>query len=260
MGAGVMSGIPDPGGASGTFAALERTTPIVQVADDGVPTTTSMRIANGTEVQHKNVMELIRNNLADFEEFGRVAFETRPFDTAGGAQSQTVAILNEDHATLLLTYMRNNAIVKDFKKRLVREFSALRRGVAVRSREELFAIALTEAGQMLAEKDEQIAILAPKAEFYDDLMQADGTYKYLAVAKILGWGRTTMLAELRRLGVLQSNNLPYRRYEHHFKVVPQTYVNKRTGETVPTATAYVRPSGIDFLRKKLTHSKELVSQ
>ena len=36
------------------FAALEHATPIVQVAD-GVATTTSMRIANGTQVQHKNV-------------------------------------------------------------------------------------------------------------------------------------------------------------------------------------------------------------
>ena len=110
--------------------ALEQSSPIVQVAD-GEPTTTSMRIANGTRVQHKNVLELIRGNLADFEEFGRVAFETRPFDTAGGAQMREVAILSEDHATLLLTYMRNSDIVRDFKKRLVREFSRLRRAEVI---------------------------------------------------------------------------------------------------------------------------------
>ena len=51
------------------FDSLEQSSPIVQVAD-GVPTTTSMRIASGTRVQHKNVLELIRGNLADFEEFG----------------------------------------------------------------------------------------------------------------------------------------------------------------------------------------------
>ena len=123
-----MKGIPDPGGASGTFAALERTSPIVQSTDAGVLTTTSMRIATGTQNEHRAVLQLIQTNLADFEEFGGVAFEMQPFDTAGGTQHRRVAILTEEHATLLLTYMRNNAIVRDFKKRLVREFSALRRG------------------------------------------------------------------------------------------------------------------------------------
>lgn len=109
------------------FAALEHATPIVRVAD-GVATTTSMRIANGTHNEHRAVLQLIRDNLADFEEFGRVAFEMQPFDTAGGMQQRNVAILTEEHATLLLTYMRNSDIVRDFKKRLVREFWELRRG------------------------------------------------------------------------------------------------------------------------------------
>ena len=116
---------------------------------------------------------------------------------------------------------------------------------------ELLAHAVIEAQQMLAAKDERIAALEPKAEFYDELMDADGTYPFAAVARILGWGRNVMMAQLRRLGVLQSNNLPYRRYDHHFKVTPGTYVNRKTGETVPTATTTVRPSGLEFLRKKL---------
>ena len=120
--------IPESQPPTEYFAALERATPIVQ-ADGDVPTTTSMRVANGTGVQHKNVLELIGNNAADFAEFGPVAFETRPHPTQVGAM-QRIAILNEEHATLLLTYMRNNDVVRDFKKRLVREFSALRRATA----------------------------------------------------------------------------------------------------------------------------------
>lgn len=126
-------------------------------------------------------------------------------------------------------------------------------------------VALTEdeivhqALQITARKVEaltvRVAELEPKAEFYDELMEADGTYSFLAVSKMLGWGRNVMMRELRRLGVLQGNNLPYRRFEHHFKVVPQTYTNRKTGETVPTATTTVRPSGIAFLRKKLEQSE-----
>lgn len=116
---------------------------------------------------------------------------------------------------------------------------------------DLFAHAVLEAQKMLATKDEQIAELAPKAEFYDELMQADGTYSWQATANMLGWGRNVMLRELRRLGVVQGNRLPYRRYAHHFKVIPGTYTHPKSGDEIPTATTTVRPSGLDFLRKKL---------
>ncbi|MDL9938724.1 phage antirepressor KilAC domain-containing protein [Gordonia sp. ABSL1-1] len=100
----------------------------------------------------------------------------------------------------------------------------------------------------------KIAGDAHKVAAFDELMESDGTYTFNAAAKVLGWGRNVMMRELRRLGVLQGNNLPYQRFEHHFKVVPQTYTNRKTGQTVPTATTYVRPAGVEFLRKKLAQS------
>lgn len=98
--------------------------------------------------------------------------------------------------------------------------------------------------------------MEPKADFYDDLMDADGTYTMNAAAKMIGWGRNVMMRELRKTGVLQGNNLPYQRWAHHFKVVPGTYVNP-SGETVPTATTRVLPSGIAFIRTKLAGALEL---
>lgn len=176
-------------------------------------------------------------------------------------QVQSIGLVSEDGATDLVLDSRKPE-ARQFRRFLthvvwpaIRDTGSYSAAPAIPpTREERFALALQDAREMLAEKDEQIAIMSPKVEFFDALMEADGTYQFLAVAKMLGWGRTTMLAELRKLGVLQGNNLPYRRYEHHFKVVPQTYVNRKTGETVPTATAYVRPSGIDFLRKKLLNA------
>ncbi|PZE31798.1 phage antirepressor KilAC domain-containing protein [Curtobacterium sp. MCLR17_042] len=87
----------------------------------------SETIADGSGVQHKNVLELISSNLADFEEFGRVAFETRPFETSGGVQSRRVALLNEQQATLLMTFQRNTQQVRQFKKSLVRAFFEMAR-------------------------------------------------------------------------------------------------------------------------------------
>lgn len=91
------------------------------------PFTNSLIIAESTDVQHKNVMELVRDNINDLQEFGRVAFETRPFETAGGVQSREIAILNEEQTTLLITYMRNSDIVRQFKKAIVRAFFDMRK-------------------------------------------------------------------------------------------------------------------------------------
>ncbi|WP_083562357.1 phage antirepressor KilAC domain-containing protein [Mycobacterium malmoense] len=123
--------------------------------------------------------------------------------------------------------------------------------------DELIHRALEVSARRVAQLTERVAELEPKAQFYDQLMEADGTYSWNAAAKILGWGRNVMLAELRRLGVVQGNRLPYQRYEHHFKVVPGTYKHPKTGEQIPYATTTVRPSGLDFLRRKLSQAQVL---
>ena len=60
----------------------------------GKPFTTTLIIAEGVGRPHHGVIQLIRQHLADFEKFGGVAFQMRPFMTAGGEQRQEVAILN----------------------------------------------------------------------------------------------------------------------------------------------------------------------
>lgn len=81
--------------------------------------TTSLAIAKGTENQHKNVLELIRKHEAVLNALGLVAFETRP-----NAQNSPTefALLNERQATLLIAFMRNSEVVKNFKIRLVETF------------------------------------------------------------------------------------------------------------------------------------------
>lgn len=93
---------------------------------DGVPVTTSLAIAEGVKHEHRAVLKLLRDHPADFEAFGRVAFEVQPFETTGGVQQREVAILNEHQATLLVTFMRNIGIVKDFKIALVKGFYEMR--------------------------------------------------------------------------------------------------------------------------------------
>lgn len=111
---------------------MTNNTDLVTSSTDGTPVTTSLAIAEGTDVQHKNVMELIRTYLPDLQEFGLVAFETRArLDGQHGGGNTEYAILNEQQSTLILTYMRNSDIVRGFKKRLVKAFYDMRRALNV---------------------------------------------------------------------------------------------------------------------------------
>lgn len=182
-------------------------------------------------------------------------------DTLGGPQ-RMVAVTEAGVWSLLM--ISRSPKVKPFKRWLTHEvLPSIRKSgrydssISLPDRKTL-AQWVVDAETRAGVAEAKVAELEPKAEFYDELMDADGTYSFLAVSKMIGWGRNIMMAELRKSGVLQKNNLPYQRYEHHFKVTPQTFINRKTGETVPTATTSVWPSGIEFIRKKLAQTSELM--
>ncbi|NWN89221.1 MAG: Rha family transcriptional regulator [Micrococcaceae bacterium] len=93
--------------------------PTIEATNSGLAVT-SETIARGSGVQHKNVLELIDNRRAEFEQFGPTAFETRS-QKRGGNPIRT-AVLNEPQSTLLMTFMRNTEQVVAFKVALVKAF------------------------------------------------------------------------------------------------------------------------------------------
>ena len=91
------------------------------------PFTTSEVIAECAGVKRDTVQKLIQRHEKDLREFGRVGFEIRTLQTRGGQQMAKVYHLNEQQATLLLTFLRNTPVVIEFKKELVRQFFAMRK-------------------------------------------------------------------------------------------------------------------------------------
>ena len=88
------------------------------------PYTTSEIIAECAEVQHHTITRLIRENKADFEELGILGFKIHKLDTRG--QPKKFYILNEQQATLLITYLKNTETVRKFKLNLVKAFFEMR--------------------------------------------------------------------------------------------------------------------------------------
>ena len=89
----------------------------------------SRLLAESLAIQHKNVMALIDENKPEFEEFDRLAFETRkgePLPQGGRAKSTRYVLLTEDQAYFLLTLTRNTERTKRLKVELVKAFSTFR--------------------------------------------------------------------------------------------------------------------------------------
>ena len=88
------------------------------------PYTTSEIIAECAEVNHDTVQSLIRNHQEDFESYGIIGFEIRKLD--GRGRPMKIYRLNEQQATLLITYLKNTAPVRKFKMNLVKAFFEMR--------------------------------------------------------------------------------------------------------------------------------------
>lgn len=101
---------------------------------------------------------------------------------------------------------------------------------------------------------EQRDALIPLAEAYADLMEADGTFDWAAVAQIFaritgGLGRNNFLDLLRSddVKILKQNRTPYqlKELDRYFKVIPTK------GGSKADPTTRVTPEGLDWLRKRL---------
>lgn len=88
------------------------------------PFTTSKVLAECADVKHHAVQQMIQTHEQDFKSFGILAFEMRKLD--GRGRPEKVYHLNEQQATLLMTYLRNTEVVRSFKMELVRQFYAMR--------------------------------------------------------------------------------------------------------------------------------------
>ena len=87
------------------------------------PYTLSSIIAECAEVKHRHLKILLNKHRADFEKFGKVSFQMRPLPSGQQAKDY---ILNEQQATLLITFLKNTEQVANFKENLVKAFFDMR--------------------------------------------------------------------------------------------------------------------------------------
>jgi len=215
----------------------------------------SLIIAENIDVQHKNVLELIRKNLKDFEEFGRVPFEIASFENSGTSSAfQTrnstgratqIALLNENQSTLLITYLRNSELVKRFKINLVKAFAIMKDKLNNKtlSYEEIMQNALYLADKKVKELEYSNKALnnviqeqKPKVAFANSVSASNDSILISAFAKAISNSEFTigphkLLEFLRKNRYLISSgknyNLPIQKYidNGYFEVCERTLNN-----------------------------------
>ena len=87
------------------------------------PYTLSSIVAECTNLQHHTITRTIRKHQARFERFGKVGFKIQALKSG---QSAKDFILNEQQATLLVTFLKNTDQVANFKDTLVNAFFEMR--------------------------------------------------------------------------------------------------------------------------------------
>lgn len=181
-------------------------------------------------------------------------------------RTQSARVINESGLYELIFQSRVPG-AKAFKRWVTHEvLPTIRRtgqygGVAELPRSFADALELAAKQQRAIEAAEAQRILdAPKVESFDAFMDADGQFTMEAAAKSLtdvtgGMGRNKLMAWLRDNRILMSTNTPYQQYAHWFKVVAGSYTD-RYGNEHATKTTYVRPEGLDALRKRFSTTTE----
>lgn len=103
----------------------------------------------------------------------------------------------------------------------------------------------------------ELAIAAPKAEFYDIVTGSDDCISMAEVAKVLnmpGMGRNNLFSFLRDKGVLQSSrgyrNQPYQKHVDcgHFRLIETSWTDDNGDAHVRTKTVVLQ-KGVDYIRK-----------
>jgi anti-repressor protein len=209
-------------------------------------TMSTLTIAELTGKLHKNVMADVRNM---FEQLGTSAADFSASQTYGNNNTREVYNLDKKH-TLCLVSGYNVQL----RMVIIDRWDELETKQAKPKTPPTYATALLEAGRLALElenAEEQLALAAPKVEFYDSFVDAKELLTMEEAAKHLSMGRNKFMDYLRSIKALTNANLPVQRLiddcKFQVKYTPWKSGNKQGTQHTPMLTA----KGLLLLKKRM---------
>ena len=122
------------------------------------------------------------------------------------------------------------------------------------SPEMVMSRALKLAERKIMSLEEERQKLLPKADQFDKFISGENYQDMNTAAKVLGWGRNKLFAELRNRKILMSGNRPYQNYiDRGYFVVKEKPINMG-GTVFNKPQTYVTAKGLSWLEKVLNES------
>lgn len=212
-------------------------------------------IANWLDIQ--NVSQMLKQ--ADVPESERGIFLKY---TLGGNQN-SLFITEDAMYDVLMSSRKKEA--KPFRREIKAYLKQIRKTggyIPIATQDDDLTI-MARAHQILertiAQKDQLISQLKPKADTYDMIMASDGTFSMNQVAKQVGMGEYHLFAYLRGKKVLfyeGTDNVPYERFRKNgcFKVVDTISPDGKSH-----STTRVTQKGLDYICKIIRKDNEEVA-
>ena len=219
----------------------------------------SRQVAESFGKLHKDVLESIREILKAENSATRLFYESI-FKVPNCNKPFPEYLMNRDGFTLLAMGF-NGPKALQWKLKYIQAFNEMEEQLKNNNNgyiEEMKKVIVTPdfiiqlATQL---KDEQlkstalqakVSELEPKATHYDQWINGTGYYSLNTVAKLLGTGRNRLIKQLKTLGFLTKERVPYQRHMGNGKFVVKV-VNLPNGDS--TKTTLVSPKGVEYIAK-----------
>lgn len=213
----------------------------------------SRQVAESFGKEHRNVTASIRDILGA-EKSATNFFHETSFEYRG--QKFPEYLMNRDGFTLLAMGFNGHKALQ-WKLKYIQAFNEMEEQLKNTFKlPQTYKEALVALVEQVGENEKLLEVnqglelkvseLEPKATHYDQWINGTGYYSLNTVAKLLGTGRNRLIKQLKTLGFLTKERVPYQRHMGNGKFVVKV-VNLPTGYS--TKTTLVSPKGVEYIAK-----------
>lgn len=222
---------------------------LIPVFESTINTMSSREVAELTGKRHSDVMRDIRNMIDRISADADLRWhcETVTYTDEQGKPREMYRLDKDTTLTLVSGY---DAVLRF---RIIKRWQELEA-----AKEPQFKIprTLSEALQLAADQakkievqTEQIEVMTPKAEYYDQLLGANEVFDGEQTAKILRTSRNNLYTFLKQRGIITKSNLPMQLYvDKDYMRVKQTPYNDIFGNPKVSLKIVFTQNGIKYVR------------
>lgn len=234
---------------------------LVFKSERGNVVTTSLLVAEKFGKRHEDVLRAVKNLecSAEFHERNfALMVENKQLPQGGSTKAHNVMMTRDGFSFLVMGFTGEKAA--KFKEDFINAFNQMEQSLKAQLPQDylsaLKALVASEEAKQLAES--QVKELAPKAEVYDQISNADNLMTLNDAAKALGKGRNKLMEYLRDVMILRKNNTPYQEFINAGYFVVKVKPFMRGEENRDYMQTFVTGKGLTWLSKRLSIIKPAI--